>query len=161
MVNKETDAIAFEQIIFFVDFIFFDIPIKKWIFKYRSMGIPHLVYDKVHQVASGNYLYSKNAFDRIKGYEENLGALDAYSFGYKILRSGGQIKIAPHTYYRHRLSLNSYWIRENENNARNLNILFKKYPIDRTKYSSNFTKGIIKESQLLKIIKVFQNNGNN
>jgi glycosyltransferase involved in cell wall biosynthesis len=65
--------------------------------------------------ASGNYLYTKAAWEKVGGYPEDAGALDAWGFGLKLAAAGFTTQVVPNTYYHHRLHTNSYWVRESKN----------------------------------------------
>ncbi|MFL5844109.1 MAG: glycosyltransferase family 2 protein [Solirubrobacteraceae bacterium] len=70
--------------------------------------------------AHGNYLYTRELFDAVGGYEDDLGAMDTWTFGFKHLAHGYDVAIAPGAGYRHRLerpSHDSYWTRRQKEGA--------------------------------------------
>jgi len=120
--------ISFGVIRYFFDFLFLDIELRKWVFNARKMDFTDLRKTMYNPPASGNLLFSRKLFDDIGGYETDLGAYDSYAFGYKALYYGNTIKIIRDTWYYHRLSLNSYWRRENSRNEDNLRKLLLRFP---------------------------------
>ncbi|GAB3927648.1 glycosyltransferase family 2 protein [Mucilaginibacter myungsuensis] len=62
----------------------------------------------------GNYLFTKQSWVNAKGYAEGIGALDTWSFGLRQAITGAKTMILRDTFYYHRLSDDSYWMRENE-----------------------------------------------
>ncbi len=64
--------------------------------------------------ASGNYLYSRRSWERAGGYPEGRGALDAWGFGLRQVATGTTIEVLPGSFYWHRVSDGSYWMREHQ-----------------------------------------------
>jgi glycosyltransferase involved in cell wall biosynthesis len=65
--------------------------------------------------AHGNYLFTRKLFDAVGGYDDDLGAMDTWSFGLKHLAHGFDVAIAEGAHYRHRIDRpghDSYWTRE-------------------------------------------------
>jgi glycosyltransferase involved in cell wall biosynthesis len=76
--------------------------------------------------AHGNYLFAREAFDVVGGYEPDLGAMDAWSFGFKQLAHGFDVALAPGTHYLHRIAppeRASYWVREQHKGSNDRNAL--------------------------------------
>lgn len=132
-IDLDNDFISFGLIKFFFDFLFLDIKLKEWFFKAKEMSFDDLRKTNNNPVASGNLLFSKRMFDKIGGYETDLGAYDSYAFGYKALYYGFNIKIVKNSWYYHRLSLNSYWEREISKNVINFRKLLLRFPEKFTK----------------------------
>lgn len=126
-INENTKISAFQRIKFFYAKSFIRIPIKEWIFKKKRMDYDDIRKSEANPVASGNYLFAREVFEKVKGYETDLGALDAFSFGYKALAMGYIIDLVENSWYYHRLDPNSYWLRESEKNNHNLKILLDRY----------------------------------
>jgi glycosyltransferase involved in cell wall biosynthesis len=128
---EEQDAlIAFSAIKFFYTTPFkrFKLCYKDLLFQKKEMTFEDLRKTLTHPVVSGNYLFRREVFEKIGGYDEDLGAMDTWSFGYKALLAGYKYKIIPGTFYLHRVHLDSYWFRELEKNFENLRILLLRYP---------------------------------
>jgi glycosyltransferase involved in cell wall biosynthesis len=62
--------------------------------------------------SSGNYLFDRKSFEEAGGYPTRLGSLDAFGFGFRQVLSGTLMRVAPGSHYFHRLSADSYWMRE-------------------------------------------------
>lgn len=71
--------------------------------------------------ASGNYLFTKESWERANGYPEGSGAMDAWGFGFRQLATETKIAILPNSFYYHRVTDNSYWTRENRLGANDIN----------------------------------------
>jgi glycosyltransferase involved in cell wall biosynthesis len=65
--------------------------------------------------AHGNYLFTRELFDAVDGYDSDLGAMDTWSFGFKHLAEGFDVAIASGAHYLHRIDRpdhDSYWTRD-------------------------------------------------
>ena len=78
----------------------------------------------------GNYLFTKQSWLNAKGYAEGTGALDTWTFGLRQAITGAKVMILKDTFYYHRLSKDSYWMRESEPNlwAVSLKITYALFP---------------------------------
>lgn len=76
---------------------------------------------------SGNYLYTRQSYNRVQGYPEDFGAMDTTGFGFALLATGSKIAVLPNTFYWHRLSVTSYYVREGAQNAINHLRLLQKF----------------------------------
>lgn len=76
--------------------------------------------------AHGNYLFTRHLFESVGGYEEDLDAMDAWTFGFKHLAHGFPVAIATGAHYRHRIDRPgraSYWTREQQKGSNDRNAL--------------------------------------
>jgi glycosyltransferase involved in cell wall biosynthesis len=128
--NESDNMVSFDTIKFF-----YSTPLKQLklcykdlIFLKREMIFEDLRRTLTHPVVGGNYLFRREVFEKINGYETDLGAMDTWSFGYKALIVGYKFKIVPGTFYFHRVHLDSYWFRELDKNFNNLKILLLRFP---------------------------------
>src|SRR4029078_2538938 len=71
--------------------------------------------------ASGNYVPTRQSFERAGGYPEDRGAMDAWGFGFRQHATGTKIAIAPDTFYWHRVSPSGYWTSEQKKGTNDLN----------------------------------------
>lgn len=62
----------------------------------------------------GNYLFTRTSWLNAKGYAEGCGALDTWTFGLRQAITGAKSVILKDTLYYHRISDDSYWMRDNE-----------------------------------------------
>jgi glycosyltransferase involved in cell wall biosynthesis len=86
-----------------------------WIFPISSPLMDFSVlaeYPNADPSFSGNYLFTRKAYDRSGGYPEDCGALDTFGFGFALLATGSKIAILPGSFYWHRQDDNSYYLRE-------------------------------------------------
>jgi hypothetical protein len=65
-------------------------------------------------VASGNYLYTLDAWARAGGYPEFAGSLDAWGFGVRLLFEGARFGVCRDAFYLHRQGHDSYYVRDND-----------------------------------------------
>ncbi|MEM7682286.1 MAG: glycosyltransferase [Planctomycetota bacterium] len=67
---------------------------------------------KMHVAGGGgNFLFTRQAYDRAGGYLESSGALDAWGYGLRLVATGSVIAVAYGQHYRHRYAHDSYWTR--------------------------------------------------
>jgi glycosyltransferase involved in cell wall biosynthesis len=151
---EEDAMITFDTIKFFYStpFKWLKLCYKDLVFLKSEMTFEVLRKTLTHPVVSGNYLYKREVFEKIGGYETDLGAMDTWSFGYKALLTGYKYKIVPGTYYFHRVHLDSYWFRELDKNFENLRVLLLRYPdrfsekeIEELKESKDVVKSLINQ----------------
>lgn len=146
--TEEGDSlIAFGAIKFFyaTPFKWLKFCYKDLLFLKNEMTFEVLRKTLTHPVVSGNYLYKREVFEKIGGYETDLGAMDTWSFGYKALLNGYKFRIVPGTHYLHRVHLDSYWFRELDNNFENLRKLLLRFP---EKFSANEIEEIRKSKDI-------------
>jgi glycosyltransferase involved in cell wall biosynthesis len=128
--EEKDDLITFDTIKFFYStpFKWLKLCYKDLVFVKGEMTFDDIRRTLTHPVVGGNYLFKREVFEKIAGYETDLGAMDTWSFGYKALLAGYKYKIIPETSYLHRVHLDSYWFRELEKNFDNLKILLLRFP---------------------------------
>jgi glycosyltransferase involved in cell wall biosynthesis len=150
--REEDNLITFDTIKFFytLPFNWLKLFYKDLIFTKSEMTFEDIRKTLTHPVVSGNYMYKREVFKKVGGYETDLGAMDTWSFGYKVLLADYKYKIVPHTYYFHRVQLGSYWFRELDKNFKNLKALLLRFPdkfspeeIEELKNSEDVTKFLI------------------
>jgi glycosyltransferase involved in cell wall biosynthesis len=83
--------------------------------------ISHIISTHITPAASGNYLYTRESYELAGGYPEESGAMDAWGFGFLQHATGTSIAILPGSFYWHRVSVNSYWRREEKAGKNNKN----------------------------------------
>ncbi|MGB0767399.1 MAG: hypothetical protein ACPGYV_06790, partial [Phycisphaeraceae bacterium] len=59
-----------------------------------------------------NLLFTREAWYRAGGYPEDVGALDAWGFGLRLVATGSSLQVCPNATYDHRIGHDSYWQRE-------------------------------------------------
>lgn len=75
---------------------------------------------EVHHIPaySGNYLYTRECYDAVDGFDETSYA-DNFDFGFRLSVLGYNVSILPNSYYLHRFMNTGYWA---EKEKRSLNI---------------------------------------
>lgn len=113
LLDSGADVAAFQEIHYFVGGK--ENIINKWIYQDQ---ITLADFFSRHDVpgASGNYLFTKESWVRAGGYSESSGALDTHTFGFRQLATGSKMLTLPNTYYCHRQSIESYYVRFSRNN---------------------------------------------
>lgn len=101
-----------------------------WFFECMNdiCGIDHLLKTSHNPASSGNYLYTKESFLRAGGYPEDRGALDTLGFGFRQCATGSVCAILPHSFYWHRQTEHSYFIREFEQGQIDYYSVFQEFP---------------------------------
>lgn len=61
---------------------------------------------------SGNYLYTRESFNRAGGYPTQYGALDAFTFGFEQIAHGCKLTYLPETFYWHLANNDRYFFQE-------------------------------------------------
>jgi glycosyltransferase involved in cell wall biosynthesis len=110
MQENNADVASFQELFYFkhdtneIDY--------KWTFKTGEYFIEdHLSTTQVPG-ASGNYMFTKESWLRAGQYPEFAGALDTWGFGLRQVMTGSKVCVMPNSYYYHRYSHESYWIRD-------------------------------------------------
>jgi hypothetical protein len=74
----------------------------------------------------GNYLFTRELYAAVGGYEEERGAMESWTFAFKHIVRGMPIAIVPGTSYLHRVMTTgrpSYWQREEAAGTNDVNAL--------------------------------------
>lgn len=150
-VKPEDNLITFDTISWFYSpefFPFIKLLFKDLIFLKSEMVFADFRKTLIHPPVDGNYLYKREVFEEVGGYETDLGAMESWSFGHKALTQGYKYKIVRGTNYLHRVHLDSYWFREKGKNFENLRKLLLRYP-------SKFSAEEIQEMKSIEDIRKF------
>lgn len=87
----------------------------KWICRSGIFELSDLLAGFYNPASGGNYLYKKNFWQKIGGYwEYGKGLHEAWGFTLKLLANGAKFIVVPNTYYFHRYSHESLFVRENK-----------------------------------------------
>jgi glycosyltransferase involved in cell wall biosynthesis len=89
-------------------------PTHSWLWERDTLDIADVLRMYETPVASGNYLYSLDAWARAGGYPEFAGSLDAWGFGVRALFEGARFGVCPATFYLHRQGHDSYYMRDTD-----------------------------------------------
>ncbi len=112
LIKENTDVAAFGE------YYYFKKSIQKihhrWICKPGIFTLADIFCGIVNQAPGGNYLYKKNTWERIgKYWEYGKGLHEAWGFSLKLLLGGAKFIVVPGTFYYHRYSHQSLFVREN------------------------------------------------
>lgn len=114
LIRHNADAACFAQIRLFRDG---DEPGQTaWVHEYPLANASFAQYCAMQDPpgAAGNLLFTREAWYRAGGYPEEVGALDSWGFGLRIVATGNTLCVCPEGYYDHRIGHNSYWQREHQ-----------------------------------------------
>ena len=133
---EQADIASFAELKYFSDST--AAPDESWFFGPQHFTLQHLLAGKLSPGASGNYLFTKDSWQKAKGYSEDLGALDTWSFGFKQLMEGCKMVVMPGSYYFHRRGHQSYYIRDAWSKRRSVSLRLIKLIIN---YIDRFEPG--------------------
>jgi len=86
----------------------------KWICKPGVFTLADFFSGTINQGPGGNFLYRKSTWERIGRYwEYGKGLHEAWGFTLKLLINGARFVVVPDTFYFHRYSHQSLFVREN------------------------------------------------
>ncbi len=98
----------------------------KWICKSGIFTLADLFSGIFNPAPGGNFLYKKSTWEKVDGYwEYGKGLHEAWGYGFKLLVNGAVFFVAPHTFYFHRYSHDSLFVRENKINNESIKITNK------------------------------------
>lgn len=115
--NPEYEVFSFRKIIFFVDFFnMFKVHTHEWIFPPGRYNVQDHLNNTESPGASGNYLFSKSAWEKVGKYRVNSRSLDSWCLGFDFLNNniGMYVTENPGFSYYHRYGIDSYWVRESK-----------------------------------------------
>jgi glycosyltransferase involved in cell wall biosynthesis len=108
--NSSAQVFAPETIVFFSNS---DLKVTHaWRMDVDRLSFDDFVSQAIIPAASGNYLFTRESWERSGGYPTRSGALDAWGFGLRQFSSGYPPTIVPGTLYFHRVGTESYFVRE-------------------------------------------------
>lgn len=110
LLGSRSHAVSVERLVYFRDEISNVVDDWRLLQRDGRSGIREAFTSGVVPASHGNYLYTRHLFDEVGGYEE-APALDTWTFGMKHVLRGMDVAIAPGTFYYHRVSHDSYWMR--------------------------------------------------
>lgn len=95
----------------------------RWICKNSLFTMADLFSGMINPAPGGNFLYRKSKWEEIGGYwEYGKGLHEAWGFSFKLLLSGAKFIIVPNTFYFHRYSHESLFVRENKKNNESIKV---------------------------------------
>lgn len=106
----------FGEIKSFIEFCHIKLVYKTTTFLKDSFDINDLRKEPNNPLTDGNMLFSRDAFNAVKGYSEPYKALDTFTFGEKLLMSGYKVSLVKGTHYFHRVHPGSYWFKDAQSN---------------------------------------------
>lgn len=85
----------------------------KWICKTGFMSLPDFFSGYINPGPGGNFLFKKEIWNKVGGYwEYGKGLHEAWGFTFKMLVNGAKFYVVEDTYYYHRYSHSSLFVRE-------------------------------------------------
>ena len=83
----------------------------KWRFHESSFQFEEFLRNTNIPASSGNYLFTRDSWQRAGGFPEHSGALDTWGFGLRLAANGEAASLLRDSFYLHRLHEDSYWAR--------------------------------------------------
>ena len=120
MAENNADVASFSELFYFrknineVDY--------KWTFKTGISTIEDHLSTKFVPAASGNYMFTKESWLKAGQYPEFAGALDTWGFGLRQVMTGAKVYVMPDSFYYHRYSHESYWMRDAESRKASISL---------------------------------------
>ena len=112
LIEQNADVAAFQKYHYFKSTTK-DIT-HKWICNSGFMTLADFLGGQINPGPGGNYLYKKSSWKKIGGYwEYGKGLHEAWGFSLKLLINGAKFIVVPDTFYFHRYSHQSLFMREN------------------------------------------------
>lgn len=112
--NRGLDGAAFREIHYFSGVI----PNKVthiWKYQVGDVSLEDYLDGNIVPGASGNYLFTKDAWGQVGGYPEYARSLDTWGFGLRKAGARLNFVVQPFGFYYHRHGHRSNWIRNNDN----------------------------------------------
>ena len=113
LISENADAAAFGEYYYFKE-----TPQKinhRWVCKPGVFTLADILGGGVNQASGGNYLYRRATWERIgKYWEYGKGLHEAWGFSLKLLLGGAKFIVVPNTFYYHRYSHQSLFVRESK-----------------------------------------------
>lgn len=120
--DSEADVAAFTTYNYFKE-----IPIRvthRWDCKTGIFTLADLFSGMINPAPGGNFLYRKSAWEKVGRYAEyGKGLHEAWGFSLALLLSGAKFLVVPETFYYHRYSHASLFVRESKKAGEEQNIL--------------------------------------
>ncbi len=105
------DGACFEELRYFKTINGKRVQKDSWFFKAPNniVDIQHIIKTGMTPASSGNYLFTKQSYERAGGYP-NGNVMGSWSFGFRQHATGSRIAILPKTFYWHRISDGGMWL---------------------------------------------------
>lgn len=121
LVNNGVDIVSFQKYYYFKDNI--SKVTHKWICKSGLFTLADLFSGMTNPAPGGNFLYKKDMWLKVGGYwEYGKGLHEAWGFSFKMLVNNAKFFVVPNTFYFHRYSHESLFIRENKKNNESIKL---------------------------------------
>ncbi len=109
LINSGADVAAFDTLAYFEKNR--NNITHKWVFPAGNFSLADYLSEPRSPGATGNYMFTKEAWLRAGRYPEFAGALDSWCFGLRLLATGSKMMVLKDTFYYHRIHPNSDWLR--------------------------------------------------
>jgi glycosyltransferase involved in cell wall biosynthesis len=106
LTEQSLDVAAFQELRYFKTDISHVTHV--WRCKEGPVGLADVLAGNISPPASGNYIYTKQSWEKAGGYPENT-ILDTWGFGLRQVATGARMGTLPHSHYFHRYGHDSYY----------------------------------------------------
>lgn len=115
LIENCADIVAFEQYLYFKNDK--NEITHKWLCNPGQFKLNDLFSGNFNPAPGGNFLFTKKIWSSVGGYwEYGKGLHEAWGFSFKLLVNGATFFVVPNTFYYHRYSHDSLFVRESKNN---------------------------------------------
>ncbi len=122
LLENSLEVAGFGEIKYFVDSP--ENVTHSWILDEKFSFVDAINYPAKNPASSGNYLFTKESWQKAGRYKEALGgALDSFAFGLAQLATGSSFQCLPNSFYLHRVGYESTYIKEIKKSNRSLIVL--------------------------------------
>lgn len=88
---------------------------NRWVCRPGVLTLADLLAGPISPAPAGNYMYSKESWQRVgKYWEYGKGLNEAWGFSLKQIASGSKFVVMPDSYYFHRYGHDSLYVRESK-----------------------------------------------
>jgi len=114
--HPEGSIFSLKKIGFFVEIFGLNIETHQWIFPSGEYSLGDHLSNTESPGSSGNYLFSKKAWQKAGKYRLDSLSLDSWCFALDALNNNIKMIVSDNDeyYYRHRYGIDSYWVRESK-----------------------------------------------
>lgn len=124
IVAEGADVAAFGEYRYFKEST--NVVTHRWLCKSGIFTLADLFAGFVNQGPGGNFLYRKAIWERIGGYwEYGKGLHEAWGYSLKLLLAGATFIVVPNTFYYHRYSHQSLFMRESKKENEEISVTGK------------------------------------
>lgn len=110
MLEQKADVASFGGLRYFKDGTEKEKTTHTWIYKEPDFTLQDALSTVKFPGASGNYMYTKEIWHRVRGFIPHTFGIDNWSYGIRVLFEGAKMVVLKDTYYFHRFGMEGDWL---------------------------------------------------